>query len=992
MNRSKNIIFIVVTIFLIILTLFSNLTADGRFLRGEKWHKFTVADKTADFFVSPKGNNDWSGTLAEPNSDKTDGPFMTISRAQKAVRELKKQVYKLEKIPVQEAYIGSPHKLGDGRDILVLIREGYYELDEPLNFSPDDGGERVETNMPTGAFEYHKLKDYFVTYAAYPGEEAIISGGKKITSWKKQDNLWVAKNVDPDVKSLVADGKMQTLARTPDSGYFTLPEAPENTHSFKFYPGDLKSWPDMQDNRIVMYLRWHMGRNHITKIDETDNKAYLEKGQDGIVVISPRYYIENIKSLLDAPGEWYYDSRAREVSFMLPKSIKDPNRSKIVTPVLQQLIEIKGNPGRPVRNLRIYGLKFEAVSEGGKTISFEYANNCELVESNISAVGGIAVHLGPGCFRTRIMHNRIYQAYGGGLRIDGKAYPSSWADIIRETIISHNLMDECGRTVIVAHDALYTTISHNEISNNLGRTAIYVGGWPNQEEAIDGGYRVEYNHIHHVQAWADDSGAITSGGQTYDSVIRRNLIHHVKAGLFNDNVAIWFDNLSLGWTAEENIYYALGQGEMKLCAANLVDNLYHNNHLIEKPENLPTGLIAGEPHFEFKDLIIENLSELKREVLQTGDIIRISSIIENSGETGIEKVNLYFDGKIVQYKNVALIRNNSTNVSFDLTLSEPGEHSMTIGSAPLRSISVKGEPLAVLYDSLIVSSTVLPAGESVSISARVKKVRDLKETVTANLYVDNKVVAAHPILFDKNNIQIVNFNYKPDAGMYDVRIGNSPSLNFEAYAHQSVNISKAKLEQYRAARAEPCEITIDQANNKFRLQTAGTDFFHGEDSYASVYLKEPVKGNFIATVKIVGFGPRTHEWYRAGLFIRNEMTKSFDTGVGSKGSCLMFVSPGRAGMNWDEHGDGCMHKASSENHAELGVYPMWIKLVRHGNSFSGYVSYDGKNWTVSRHTEDLPGINKAVHLGIAAGGPDQRVYFVEFEDFQLQVEEEGWKK
>jgi len=117
------------------------------------------------------------------------------------------------------------------------------------------------------------------------------------------------------------------------------------------------------------------------------------------------------------------------------------------------------------------------------------------------------------------------------------------------------------------------------------------------------------------------------------------------------------------------------------------------------------------------------------------------------------------------------------------------------------------------------------------------------------------------------------------------------------------------------------------------------------------------------------------------------MTKSFDTGEGSLGSVLMFVSPGRAGMNWDEFADGCMHKANSQNHPTYEPTPMWIKLVRHGNSFSGYVSYDGKNWTVSRHTEDIPGINEAIHLGIAAGGSDDLVYTVKFEDFTLDVEE-----
>ena len=38
----------------------------------------------ADFFVSPQGNDDWSGRLAEPNKD--DGPFATVARAQQAVR------------------------------------------------------------------------------------------------------------------------------------------------------------------------------------------------------------------------------------------------------------------------------------------------------------------------------------------------------------------------------------------------------------------------------------------------------------------------------------------------------------------------------------------------------------------------------------------------------------------------------------------------------------------------------------------------------------------------------------------------------------------------------------------------------------------------------------------------------------------------------------------------------------------------------------------
>ena len=48
-----------------------------------------------------------------------------------------------------------------------------------------------------------------------------------------------------------------------------------------------------------------------------------------------------------------------------------------------------------------------------------------------------------------------------------------------------------------------------------------------------------------------------------------------------------------------------------------------------------------------------------------------------------------------------------------------------------------------------------------------------------------------------------------------------------------------------------------------------------------------------------------------------------------------FGSTGRAGINYDEFGDGCMHKASSENIPENIDVPIWLKLVRHGNSFTG---------------------------------------------------------
>ena len=61
----------------------------------------------ADFYVSTSGSDRWSGTLAAPNAEGSDGPFATLSRARDAVRELKAQ---------------QPSK-----DMVVFIREGFYQ-------------------------------------------------------------------------------------------------------------------------------------------------------------------------------------------------------------------------------------------------------------------------------------------------------------------------------------------------------------------------------------------------------------------------------------------------------------------------------------------------------------------------------------------------------------------------------------------------------------------------------------------------------------------------------------------------------------------------------------------------------------------------------------------------------------------------------------------------------------------------------------------------
>jgi regulation of enolase protein 1 (concanavalin A-like superfamily) len=232
----------------------------------------------------------------------------------------------------------------------------------------------------------------------------------------------------------------------------------------------------------------------------------------------------------------------------------------------------------------------------------------------------------------------------------------------------------------------------------------------------------------------------------------------------------------------------------------------------------------------------------------------------------------------------------------------------------------------------------------------------------------------------------VFFNVSPSAGDHPIRIENSDEVTLKVLKCTDLDLNKQKLFTYISPKAKPAIVVFDQPKNSYTVKACGWDFYHAEDAYATVYLKH-LAGDFVATVKIASFGDRTSEWYRSGLFVRNDISKSFDVDRGSKGSVLMFSTPGRAGIEYDEFGNGCMHKASSENLPENSQTPIWIKLERHGDRFTGYISLDGKKWIIKRQTNDIPGIEKAVDLGLAAGAPDQKQYSVTFEEWKVRVED-----
>ncbi len=466
---------------LLLLCIFLNRTpiaAQGRFLRGEVWQDYTLKDKKADFFVSTKGNDSWSGTLDVPNQAGTDGPFATVQRAQKAVRALKIATFLPKKPALDKRYIGSPHPFGTGKDILILIREGVYSLDSTLHFNALDGGERIETELPTGAFEYHQLKDYFVTYASYPGEHAVLSGGERITGWKKSSGAkWQVQLENQEVKELFANGRRQMLARTPNQGYFYTDGQPTDPGSFSFRPGDLKAWKNLTSNRITMTVRWGAVHTSLTKIDEKKHKAYLKDPDEGLLNVPPKYYVENLEALLDTTGEWFFDQKTKVLTYIADKEIDNPNNAIVLSPGTAGLVRAEGTREKPLRNLRLFNLTFSTTAPGDRsTLDFSYAKNCEVIGNTIENVSQSAIYFGLGSYHNLIDQNIIQNITGSGIAVYGSPIPEQWSDLVSDNSITRNEIANLRPAMVGIRtaNAMRTTIAHNYVTNT-GSYGITVG-------------------------------------------------------------------------------------------------------------------------------------------------------------------------------------------------------------------------------------------------------------------------------------------------------------------------------------------------------------------------------------------------------------------------------------------------------------------------------------------------------------------------------------
>jgi hypothetical protein len=140
------------------------------------------------------------------------------------------------------------------------------------------------------------------------------------------------------------------------------------------------------------------------------------------------------------------------------------------------------------------------------------------------------------------------------------------------------------------------------------------------------------------------------------------------------------------------------------------------------------------------------------------------------------------------------------------------------------------------------------------------------------------------------------------------------------------------------------------SNGEFAMAGSGADIWGTADAFRFAYVA--VTGNCSVVARVVGV-QNTDAWAKAGVMIRASLAANAP-------HAYVSVTPGN-GVAF-QYRTTTGGSSSSGNTTGLGA-PYWIRLVRTGNTFTGYRSPNGVNWTQQGTTTITMGTT--VYVGLA---------------------------
>jgi hypothetical protein len=538
--------------------------------------------QAADIWVATNGNDANEGTKASP--------LATVHMALRKARELRR---------LKDASVkGGIH---------IIIKDGTYYFDEPLFVRPEDSG---TADSPT-------------TIEADANAKPIFSGGIAIKNWKKTTApinglkpgiVWVADAPEiggetinyrqlwvNDVKAVraksTAGNKMDRILSW-DATTQTC-WIPFKDKSVKFQPG--------MEMYIVQW--WAIANLRIKNIEVKKDSARLsfEKPESRIQSEHPwpapwisknngnsAFFLNNGMSMLNEAGEWYLDRKNRKI-YYIPRAGENMAFAKVIAPVLENLVEVKGTIDSPVHDVKFKGISFQYsnwlrlslqghvplqagmylldayklktpgtpnqaslenqgwVGRPRAAVEVNYANNTVFEWCSFEHLSSTGLDLHRGTNHNKVQGNLFKDIGGNGINLGVFSEESFEAhlpytvkddrvvcsdELVADNMITDVANEDWGCLGIAAGFIKNLTIEHNEISD-VAYSGISMGwGWTHTENVMRNN-KILANKIHHYAKHLHDVAGIYTLSSQPDSRIEENYIDKVYNSPYAHDPFLW---------------------------------------------------------------------------------------------------------------------------------------------------------------------------------------------------------------------------------------------------------------------------------------------------------------------------------------------------------------------------------------------------------------------------------------------------------------------
>lgn len=484
-------------------------------------------ESSSIIYVATNGSDSWSGKIAEPNPDKTDGPAASLSAA-----------------------VALSRKPGIAAKKIV-IREGRYYAEQTIVLNSQDSELTIE-----GAGQ----------------GKTIIYGGKQISNWQKDgEHFWTAeapgvKEGKWDFRALVVNNRLCMRARIPATGRFEhetkfpvrwmssagggweRKPTREELITMQYRAGDLGNWLSPRNAEVTVYHMWDESMVGVASHDA--GKRILTFSTN---CISPpgsfgvnTYVVWNVREGMKSPGQWYLDRDSGRIVYW-PLPSEDMGKALVVAPCVETIIEIQSQKQKPARNITLRSLTLSATTTPCKpggfgasqyrgAIHFNTVDGIRILNMEITNIAGNAIREW-GSHDLRIEDCNIHHIGAGACQIGSG-----------DGLIVNNRINYVG---LLYPSAIAMTASGKEKGYTIRRNEIH--HTPYSGMSIGGvNIVVEENLIHHCMQELHDGAAIYGGAK--GAIIRRNVVRDiVEVGKGYGVSSYYMDEKSRDCIVENNV-------------------------------------------------------------------------------------------------------------------------------------------------------------------------------------------------------------------------------------------------------------------------------------------------------------------------------------------------------------------------------------------------------------------------------------------------------